>query len=67
MPQLKRSHVTQKVPRAAAKTWHSQKKIHILKMEGELLAVPVPGFPENGREDKPQYPPFWKGGDQACL
>ena len=66
MPQLKRSHVTQKVPRATAETWQSQ-KICIFKMEGELLAVPIPGFPEDGREDKPQYPPFWKGGDQACL
>ena len=43
------------------------KKIRILKMEGELLAVPVPRFPEDGREDKRQYPPFWKGRDQACL
>ena len=79
MPQLKRSHVTQKVPRAAAKTWHSQKKYISSKWRVSFWRFPSqgslkmeertsPSTPLSGKGvTRPACEPQSQGGASRCL
>ena len=61
MPQLKRAHVTQKGPRAAAKTWHSQKNHVSLKWRVSLWQFPSQGSLKMEEKTSPSTPFSGKG------